>query len=497
MEAVETSSQNRKAQWKERKHFMRQILISSGGWSTYFIMGISFGAPTVFIPQIRNEANSTAAVSEETASWIPAILVYSGLPWAFILPILMKYIGRKYSFGFVSFSNLISFILFYFSTTVNHILISEVINGINTGSHFTVSVMIITEYASPKHRGFFLTMKSATLFWGIFLSNAVGTFFHWRNIGLVGILVSVYSLFIFFLMPESPFWLASKQRYDQSSLSHRWVLGKDKESEAALEKLINYQLSVHSNKKPKDFELKTFLAYYLNVVSSKQFYMPLTLSFFIQCLYVFSGKVVFAVYAIDIISKITAGSKMSPYTAMLILDGVTVFCMYVGCGIVKLFTRRKLLISTSLTGISFLLAMSLYAFLIKLSVIEENNYLALTMLIGYSISICIGPVILTQTIVGELVPIENRGLASCCIDVSLKILLGTVVKISPLIFKAAGTHGAFLFYGVSTSIFLVLLYKFLPETKDRTLQEIAELMKGKKHNTVSQEETAFVPDAKE
>lgn len=408
----------------------------------------------------------------------------------------MKYLGRKYSFGFVCLSNVVTFILFYFSTSVNHIIISELINGINTGSHFTVSVMIITEYASPKNRGFFLTMKSATLFWGILLSNAVGTFFHWRNIGLVGLVVSIYSLLIAFIMPESPFWLASKQRYEQCAISHRFILGKDKEAEIALEKLINYQMAVHSNTKPKDFKLKAFLAYYLNVVSSKPFYKPYILSFCVQCLYVFSGKVVFSVYAIDIISKITAGHKMSPYTAMLILDAVSVLCMYIGCGIVKLVTRRKLLISTCMAGISFLLSMSVYAFLIKLKVMEENNYLALTMLIGYSISICLGPVILTQTIVGELVPIENRGLASCCIDVSTKTLLGTVVKISPFIFRVAGTHGAFLFYGAFTSIFLSLLYKFLPETKDKTLQEIAETMVGKKQDTVSYEAALFIPDAK-
>ena len=352
--------------------------------------------------------------------------------------------------------------------------------------------MIITEYTSSKHRGFFLTIKSATLFWGIFMSNAIGTFFHWRNIGIAGIILSVYSLFVAFILPESPFWLASKQRFEKCSVSHRWLLGEEKQSEMDLEKLINFQKNLSLDSKTKDFTVKGFATKYYNVLSSKQFYKPLLLSLLIQSLYVFSGKVVFSVYAIDIIGKITAGHKMSAYTAMLILDGVTVFCMYIGCIFVKLLPRRKLLIGSSLLGILFLLSISTYAFMIKLSILEENNYLAMFLLVGYSIGVCCGPVILTQTISGELVSIESRGLSSCCIDLCLKLLLGTLMKISPYIFKSWGTHGAFLFYGISTSTFLFLIYKFMPETKDKSLQEIAEWMRGSEKSPVLQEEVNFL-----
>uniref|UniRef100_A0A2H1VYW0 SFRICE_032921 n=1 Tax=Spodoptera frugiperda TaxID=7108 RepID=A0A2H1VYW0_SPOFR len=487
----------KESKWEKRRYFLRQMTISSGGWTCYFIMGMSFGASTVFIPQIRKEANSDDAISESTASWIPAIMVYSGLPWTCILPIFMKYIGRKYTFMFVSVSNLISFIVFYFSATVNQIIISQVINGINTGSHFTVSVMIITEYTSPQHRGFFLTVKSATLFWGIFMSNAIGTFFHWRNIGLAGIICSAYGLLIAIVLPESPFWLATKQRFERAADTHRWMMGFGKQAEGDLEKLIKYQKNLNLEAQQNQFDLKGYIIGYLKTISKRQFYKPLILCLIVHSLYIFSGKVVFSVYAIDIISKITAGHHISPYTAMLILDGVTVLCMYIGCLVAKALPRKKLLIGSSLVGIGFLLSISLYAYLIKLSLVVENNYFAIFLLIGYSIGLCFGPVILTQTISGELVSIEARGLSSCCMDLSSKVLLGTLVKMSPFLFKSWGTHGAFLFFGLATSFFLLLIYVFLPETKDMTLQEIAEWMKGTKRTpVVVQEEINFIPKEK-
>lgn len=270
-------------------------------------------------------------------------------------------------------------------------------------------------------------------------------------------------------------------------------MGEEKKSEADLEKLINYQKKLNLDSKPKKFKVKGFVTKYSNVIFSKQFYKPFLLSLLVQSLYVFSGKLILSVYAIDIIGKITAGHKMSAYTAMLLLDGVTVFCMYIGCIFVKILPRRSLIIGSSLIAVVFLFSISMYAFLMKLSVFKENSYLAIFLLTGYSIGVCCGPVILTQTISGELVSLECRGLSSCLIDLCLKILLGTLVKVSPYIFKIWGTHGAFLFYGVSASIFLFLIYKFLPETKDKSLQEIAEWMKGSDKKPSLQEEVNFLP----
>lgn len=98
-----------------------------------------------------------------------------------------------------------SFFLFY---SCHHCLLKPTLA-------FKVSVMMITEYTTPKHRGFLLTGKSTTLFWGIFILNAIETFFHWRNIGIAGIICSAYGLLIAIVLPESRFWLTTKQRYGQ------------------------------------------------------------------------------------------------------------------------------------------------------------------------------------------------------------------------------------------------------------------------------------------
>ena len=88
--------------------------------------------------------------------------------------------------------------------------------------------------------------------------------------------------------------------------------------------------------------------------------------------------------------------------------------------------------------------------------------------------------ILSTSICGELLPLESRSLSICVVALSFKIIYGTFVKVCPYCFKAFGMHGTFLLFALSSSICLVLIYLYIPETKDKSLQEISDCLKGLK-----------------
>lgn len=341
-------------------------------------------------------------------------------------------------------------------------------------AYLTIAIIIITEYTSSEYRGLFLTVKSATMFSGILVANIIGTYFHWKKIPLFGILCSTYNLFTVFFWPETPLWLAKKGRFDESAKSHRWLKGSGSKSERELEKLIATNLDVETK-----LSLKSEIYSMMKVITKVQFYKPLLLSILLMFLYMFSGKLICSVYAIDVLKKIT-NNNSTAYTAMLILDGITVLSMYVGCILSKVFKRRPLLITTEAIGILFLLLLSLYLYLVKLSGISENKYVSVSLLAGFSITIGSGPMILTSSITGELIPMESRSFALCGIALCFKLLYGIFIKVSPYSFSYFGMHGTFLIFGVTSSACLVLTCMYLPETKDKTLQEIAECMSGKK-----------------
>ncbi|XP_028026889.1 facilitated trehalose transporter Tret1-like [Bombyx mandarina] len=470
-----------------RKPLLRQLLISTGPWNCYFMFGLCVGSPTVMIPQIRKDINSTIVINEDMASWIPAIHSYSALPWVFILPSLIRIFGRKKSYILVCIFACIGFLTHYCSKTIIHIIISEVLKGVLTASHFTVSVVIVTEYTSPRYRGVFLTLKSASFFWGILVANAIGTFFHWRNIAVLGIICSAYNLFTVIVWPESPLWLADKGRCHDCISAHRWLKGSDLISEKELKRLTSLCSEIKQDK--GKINVKKNFQDFFKMLNDREFYKPVLFTILLIGLYIFSGKLICTVYSLEILKRITNDENVA-YKGMLILDTVTVLSVYVGCFITKLFKRRSVLLATSSVAVIFLFSISLYLYLIKLKFILDSVYISITLLTGFTIAISSGPMILSLAISGELISLRFRSFSLCVTVLIFKSLNGTVMKFSPFTFRYFGLHGVFFIYGSFSLTFLFLLYLYLPETKDRSLQEIADSMNEKKRNVA--EETKMI-----
>lgn len=406
---------------------------------------------------------------------------FSGFPFVLILSIVTRFVGRKIPFIIAVLDTLAAFTVLYFSTNVTHILISNIMQGLFSASQIVITIMVLTEYTSPKYRGIFLTVKTATFYWGIWASNAIGTFFHWKNIPLFGIICSLYTLITVFIWPESPYWLASRGRFEECAASHRSLKGCDEESEKELLALINSQKEYITSCGTTNLSAGERVADFFKTIKTREFYKSTALSFTTGCLGVFSGKLVFAVYAIDIIKKIT-NSESTAYVAMLVLDGVTVLSMYGGCVISKYVKRRTLLLTASSVGVLFLFLLSLYLYLITLNVITENKYVSVSLLVAFSIAVSCGPMIMSISVYGELIPIRSRNLSVCIVALGGKLVVALCLKLTPLIFRTYGLHWAFFTFGISSFIIILVLYKYLPETKDKTLQEIADSIKGEKSN---------------
>lgn len=405
-----------------------------------------------------------------------SVVGYAGLPWAVIFPLCMRRYGRKIPFIFASACALTSFIIYYISSSVIHILVAEIIGGIVFASNTTISMLVITEYTSPRHRGMFLTLKSASMNIAICIANAIGTFFHWKKIPMLGIVCGISS-FSAILWPESPYWLASKGRFVECMTSHRWLKGMGDEAEKELKSLIQSQIEYQKNHANQQVPLKSIVfKRFINNISSKKFYKPTSLSLLMVALFYSSGKMVCIVYATQMIKKIS-NSESAAYTGMLILDIVTVLAMYFGCFLSKILNRRTLLLNASILAALFLYTLSLYLYLVNLSIIKENVVVSLILLVCFSVSVTCGPLIMCGSVYAELIPLRFKTLSIIITVVSSGIVHTTILKISPFIFKTCGMHGTFLFFGISFSICIYLFYVFLPETKDKTLQEIENCFK--------------------
>ncbi|KAL0881579.1 hypothetical protein ABMA27_001410 [Loxostege sticticalis] len=461
-----------KANWT---YCFRQVLVALILWTAYINTGLSAGTPTVAIPQLRKEANSTAAVSDAVASWITSIKGYSGSTCIFVIVPVGHYLGRKYTMIIIFVSTLITSTIIYFSKTAMHLIISQIIMGLTAAAQTSVFLLILTEYSSPKYRGVFLTLKAASFFWGIWVANAIGIFTHYNYIGLVGIFTSTYSLIISFIVPESPYWLAYRGRYDECAVAHRWLKGVNEDAEEELDALIKSQKELVKNFDSAK-SLRKYIRSGLIAIKQPDIFRPLLLCFLVTALYNFSGKMVCAVYSIEMMKKLSR-NQTTVKIGVLILDGFTVLGMYVGCGLSKIFKRRTMLLSTSITGTLSLFAMSIYLYLTKISMLPENDYIIIAMLVVYSLAVCCGPLILGTSISAELIPMRFRSFCVLVYSMFTLMLLSTTLKVAPYVFNMFGFHGAYLAFGLCSAICVTLVYKYIPETKDRTINEIANMFK--------------------
>ncbi|XP_047510703.1 facilitated trehalose transporter Tret1-like [Pieris napi] len=453
---------------------LRQSFICSGVVTFYFIHGLFAGAPTVFIPQLKKEHNSTDSIDLSMESWLSSALFYSSIPWAVIIPIFAYYFGRKKTEIILCFDTLISSVILYYSTSPSQIIVSQIIIGMLPAGHLTISLMVLTEYFSPRYRGIFLTVKSATVFWGIWMSNAIGTYFHWSNIAIVSLICSAYTLSTL-LWTESPYWLASKGRYRECVETHRWLKGTDAESEEELKRLIDYHKSRFNSRDGRRPIL--MLKSMFKAIAESSFYKPILIATLAICLFHISGKFAFSIYAIRILKDITV-SEWTAYNGMLILDGLTILGMYVGSSFSKFLKRRTMILYASSLGAAFLLILSVYLYLIEYEIVSDNKYVSILLLAAYCMSMSCGPMIMALCVCGELSPLQNRSLFFCVLCIIFNSLMAVTLKLSPYLFKSVGLSGSFLFYGIGSYAVIGLLYKYLPETKDKTILEVQKYFEG-------------------
>ncbi|XP_026759817.2 facilitated trehalose transporter Tret1-like [Galleria mellonella] len=455
-----------------RKPLFRQLLVCSGIWTTYFYAGLSMGAPTVFIPQIRQNMESFGSINTEMATWLTSILGFGSAIWVPILSISSNYLGRRTPYRVICVLCFIASILLYYSRTIMHILISELIASTSFSAQITLLLLIFSEYTSPQYRGVFLTLKSATLLWGVWVSNTIGTYFYWKDIALLQIICSLYTIIVAFIIPESPFWLACKGKFEECEISHRWLKGTDEKSEKELIDLIDFHKGNNDRATNTSISKMDSIKNFFVCVKSKEIYKPILLSMLIQLLFETTGKIMCSIYILDLIKEISNSESMA-YTTMLILDAITVLALYIGCGLSKILRRKAMLTASTSVGVIFLFFISTYLYMIEYSTVNENKYVILGFLMIYSLGIGCGPMLLISTITCEILPLKFRNTCTCIISMYDRILMGLGLKFSPYIFSVLGLPSAFFLSGVLTSICLYLLNIYLPETKDKTLQEIS------------------------
>lgn len=373
---------------------------------------------------------------------------------------------------------IVSAILFFVSAvgtalprTLNEFVFYRILGGLGVGAASMTSPMYIAEISPARIRGRMVSINQFAIVFGMLLVYFVNYFIQgcgdelwntqigWRWMFGSEAVPALLLLVCLFFVPESPRWLTKQGRSDQA----RAILGRVAGAAHAEREMaeIEKSLAVESA------SLAQLLQPGMRVV--------LIIGIALAVLQQVTGINVFLYYAPEILKSIS-GSEMDVALLQTVLVGaVNLVFTVLAIGIVDRVGRKPLMIIGA-TGMGLCLTA------IGLAAMAEaiGPWLLLFML-GYiaCFALSIGPV--TWVILSEIFPTKVRGRAMAIATFLLWVANYVVSQTFPMMDENSWLverfhHGfPFLLYATFCVVLVVVVWKMVPETKGRSLEEIERM----------------------
>ncbi|VVD04879.1 unnamed protein product [Leptidea sinapis] len=414
---------------------------------------------------------------------LPSIVGFALIAGNIIITPLMDMIGRKKSHLLTTIPSLTGWFLLLMSNSVAGLIAARFLQGVAMGMLGPLGSIIIGEMTDPKNRGAFLTTVSLSLTVGVLSSHTLGSYFSWQQSALICSFISFTALILIIYNPESPSWLISKGRYEEGEEIFYWLRGRNEEQAIEFENMIAAQKVLRKVSIPDDnvslmIKLGRICKYLSESSRKPEFYKPIIIMFLLYTMFQFAGINVISSYATDIIHQVV-GPDANAKLLMVALDIERLICNILAVFLMKTMRRRTLLFSSAAVCVLSYLGKSGYLYAKQNALLSYDSKWIPMLLIGlYMFSLTVGISSIPFTISGEIFPLEYRGLGGGISVLALSFNFFVAVKSFPVLTSAVGLSVTYLLYAIVVVACLAVIYFMLPETKDRTLQEIEDSFRG-------------------
>ncbi|CAG5020307.1 unnamed protein product [Parnassius apollo] len=470
----------------EKKYvpFMRQCFVTASVALNIVGHGAVIGYAAVLIPALRHP-DSHIVVTPSEESWIASIVGFALIVGNLIMTPMMDTLGRKKSHLLTILPNMTGWFMLLMVNSVAGLITARFLQGVAMGMLGPLGSIIIGEMTDPKNRGAFLTSVSLSLTIGVLFSHALGTYFSWQQNALICSFITFTSLLLIIYTPESPSWLIAKGRYEKGSEIFFWLRGRDRKQELELEDMIAAQKSarkssVGDQKQSIGTRIRRLLSYLKETSRKPEFYKPIIIMFLLYTMFQFAGINVISSYVMDIVHQLV-GPGVNAKLIMVALDIERLVCNILAVFLMKTMKRRTLLFSSSAICVLSYLGKAGYAYSKANGLLRspfENQWIPLTLIGSYMFSLTIGISSIPFAISGEIFPLEYRGLGGGISVLALSLNFFVAVKSFPVLNLAVGLPWTYCLYAGVVVVCLSVIYFMLPETKDRTLQDIENSFRG-------------------
>ncbi len=438
--------------------------------------GLLFGYDTGVINGAQFFLSKYFELDPATKGWVVGSALLGCFIGAIVAgPISIK-VGRKWSL-------ILSAILFSVSAwgsglpevlpeTVTVLVMFRIIGGLGIGIASMNAPMYIAEIAPSNVRGKMVTYYQLAIVIGFFvvflstyfigngLTEAENIAFGWKHMFWSELIPSFLFLFLMFFIPKSPRWLALKGE-DEKALR---ILNKIHGQEEALIEIREIKQSI----KVEDTKVK--VNYF-----SKAILVIIVIGTVLSMLQQFTGINAVLYYGADIFEKALGYGKEDVLKQQILLAFVNLIFTFIAMYTVDKLGRKPLLYIGSVGMIVGFLLLSLS---LQFEVVGVISLIGVLVFIG-SFALSMGPVV--WVLLSEMFPNKIRSVAMS-VAVAAQWAANFLVSQSfPVVMESEVNNreiwsGSLPYYIFIAFILIIVFvtYKFIPETKGKSLEEIED-----------------------
>jgi sugar porter (SP) family MFS transporter len=333
-------------------------------------------------------------------------------------------------------------------------VVARVLGGLAIGIASTLSPLYIAEISPAKSRGLMVCLNQLAIVIGILLSYGVNYLLtgagpaNWRWMFASAALPSICFLIALLFISESPRWLVQK--------------GREREAEHFLARMVGSEAASEEIKTIRDA-----IAQASGNLLDPTFRKPLVVAILIGLFSQFTGINTIIYYgSLIFLEHVPHQTASTALWANVIIGAINFIATILGMSLIDRVGRKPLLMS-AFAG----MALSLVAVSAAIHS-QASAIIVLTFVLTYVACFAVGVGTGTWVVISEICPARIRGQAMSVATISLwcGTLLVTLTFLS--LINALTVPGTFLLFATVSIAAFLFVWRLVPETKGRTLEEI-------------------------
>ncbi|XP_076242129.1 facilitated trehalose transporter Tret1-2 homolog [Calliopsis andreniformis] len=440
------------------------LLLAAGG-------GMPIGYSAILLPQLAVD-NGTMHADRDLRSWIASVHSLATPIGSLLSGPLLDAIGRRGSLQLAAVPLFVGWIIIGFSKSIPYLLVGRVVLGFAVGLLAVPGQVLLGETADTKLRGSLTGGTLAFYCFGILLIYGLGASFAWDIVAFSATILPAIALIALTLVPESPAWLVRRRKLSKARKALMWLRGGNMEQ-------VNAEIAILESRAKADLARKTTNVSWIERISSAIYAIldpsvlkPLIIINIFNILQQISGTYLVVFYAVDLVQDI-GGGTINGYLAAVITAIVRMIFSIVSSVLLLKVGRRSLGMFSALGSAAASLGLVAYM-LVKTTSSSYDIYVVSSCLLIYVGTNTLGLMTLPGLMVAELLPQRVRGIGGGSNFFVFNLLIFIITKVYPMLNEMVGIVGIFSIFGIAALLEGIFIYVALPETKNRTLQEIED-----------------------